>query len=111
MGGATADRTNFWGYMTTQFMAPNREYLCTDVASCTITNGSQVTEMKDMVKAFHAQGVEVWLDVVFNHTFEGGACAGNPVRYLNLRGIDNAVYYTLADDKTWRPWKYLGWCF
>ena len=100
VGGATADRANLWGYMTTQFFAPNREYLCSDFSSCTITNGSQVTEFKDLVKALHAQGVEVWLDVVFNHTFEGGACGGNPVRYLNLRGIDNAVYYTLADDKS-----------
>ena len=100
VGGATADRINYWGYMTTQFFAPNREYLCTDVTNCTITNGSQVNEFKEMVKALHAAGIEVWLDVVFNHTFEGGACSGNPVRYINLRGLDNASYYTLADSKT-----------
>jgi isoamylase len=100
VGGATTDRVNYWGYMTTQFFAPNREYLCTDTASCTYTAGEQVNKFKSMVKALHAQGIEVWLDVVFNHTFEGGACAGNPVRYINLRGIDNASYYTLADDKT-----------
>ena len=100
VGGATADRINYWGYMTTQFFAPNREYLCTDTNSCTYVAGQQVTKFKDMVKALHAQGVEVWLDVVFNHTWEGGACSGNPVRYINLRGIDNATYYTLADDKS-----------
>ena len=86
--------------MTTQFFAPNREYLCTDTNSCTYVAGEQVAKFKDMVKALHAQGVEVWLDVVFNHTWEGGACSGNPVRYINLRGIDNATYYTLADDKS-----------
>jgi isoamylase len=100
VGGATADRVNYWGYMTTQFFAPNREYLCTDMTSCSYVAGEQVTKFKDMVKALHAQGIEVWLDVVFNHTWEGGACSGNPVRYMNLRGIDNANFYTLADDKT-----------
>ncbi|HEX6901278.1 MAG TPA: carbohydrate-binding module family 20 domain-containing protein [Thermoanaerobaculia bacterium] len=100
VGGATADRVNYWGYMTTQFFAPNREYLCTDTASCAFTGGQQVNEFKEMVKALHAAGIEVWLDVVYNHTFEGGACAGNPVRYINLRGLDNATYYTLADDKS-----------
>ena len=100
VGGATADRVNYWGYMTTQFFAPNREYVCTDTASCSAVAGEQVNEFKEMVKALHAEGIEVWLDVVFNHTFEGGACAGNPVRYINLRGLDNATYYTLADDKT-----------
>ncbi len=100
VGGATADRINYWGYMTTQFFAPNREYLCTDTNSCSFVAGEQVAKFKDMVKAVHAQGVEVWLDVVFNHTWEGGACSGNPVRYINLRGIDNATYYTLADDKS-----------
>ncbi|HEX4955970.1 MAG TPA: carbohydrate-binding module family 20 domain-containing protein [Thermoanaerobaculia bacterium] len=100
VGGAAADRTNYWGYMTTQFFAPNREYLCTDVANCTLTAGQQVNEFKEMVKAAHAQGIEVWLDVVFNHTAEGGACAGNAVRYLSFRGLDNASYYTLGDDKS-----------
>ncbi len=100
VGGAAADRLNFWGYMTTQFFAPNREYLCPDFSTCTATDGSQVTKFKEMVKAYHTAGVEVWLDVVFNHTFEGGACSGNAVRYINLRGLDNATYYTLADDKT-----------
>ena len=100
---ATADRVNYWGYMTTNFFAPNREYLCPDYApasACTYTDGRQVTEFKDMVKALHAAGIEVWLDVVYNHTAEGGGCAGTPLRYFNLRGLDNQNYYTLADDKT-----------
>ena len=100
VGTATADRVNYWGYMTTQFFAPNREYLCTDTGSCSYVAGQQVNAFKDMVKALHAAGIEVWLDVVFNHTFEGGGCSGSVVRYFNLRGIDNQNYYTLADDKT-----------
>src|SRR6185369_15789812 len=79
VGGATVDRVNYWGYMTTQFFAPNREYACTDMTSCSYVAGEQVNKFKAMVKAFHTQGVEVWLDVVFNHTWEGGACSGNPV--------------------------------
>jgi isoamylase len=98
--GTAADRINYWGYMTTQFFAPNREYLCTNTGSCSFVGGQQVNEFKEMVKALHAEGIEVWLDVVFNHTFEGGACGGNPVRYINLRGLDNQNYYTLADDRT-----------
>jgi len=100
VGGATQDRINYWGYMTTQFFAPNREYACPDTGSCAYVAGEQVAKFKSMVKAFHAQGIEVWMDVVFNHTWEGGACSGNAVRYINLRGLDNASYYTLADDKT-----------
>ncbi|MCB1056521.1 MAG: glycogen-debranching protein, partial [Acidobacteria bacterium] len=98
--GAVADRVNYWGYMTNQFFAPNREYLCTDVNSCSYTDGRQVTEFKDMVRALHDEGIEVWLDVVFNHTGEGGGCSGSPVRYYSFRGLDNRNYYTLADDKT-----------
>jgi glycogen operon protein len=98
--GATADRVNYWGYMTNQFFAPNREYLCTDVTSCSYTDGRQVDEFKDMVRALHDEGIEVWLDVVYNHTGEGGGCSGSPVKYYSFRGLDNQNYYTLADDKT-----------
>ncbi len=100
---ATVDRTNYWGYMTTQFLAPNREYLCSDydpASSCSYADGRQVTEFKDMVRALHDAGIEVWLDVVFNHTAEGGGCSGSVVRYYNLRGLDNQNYYTLADDRS-----------
>ena len=100
---ALADRINYWGYMTSQFFAPNREYLCADydpASSCSYTDGRQVTEFKDMVQALHAAGIEVWLDVVFNHSAEGGGCSGSAVRYFNLRGLDNQNYYTLADDRT-----------
>jgi len=98
--GTTADRTNYWGYMTTQFFAPNREYLCPDHDNCTYTAGEQVNAMKDMVRDLHDAGIEVWLDVVYNHTAEGGGCSGNVVRYINFRGLDNQSYYTMADDKT-----------
>ncbi len=97
--GATADRVNYWGYMTSQFFAPNREYLCSDMSACSYTTGQQVSAFKQMVKALHGQGIEVWMDVVFNHTAEGGLRGDNSVKYYNLRGIDNQNYYTLGDNK------------
>ncbi len=97
--GATEDRVNYWGYMTANFFAPNREYLCPDMDVCYYTAGEQVTEFKEMVKALHAEGIEVWLDVVFNHTAEGGLGPNAEAKYYNLRGIDNQNYYTLEDDK------------
>lgn len=98
--GTTEDRTNYWGYMSTQFFAPNYEYLCVDHDNCPTASGQQVTEFKDMVRDLHDEGIEVWLDVVYNHTAEGGGCAGNAMRYINFRGLDNQNYYTMADDKT-----------
>ena len=97
--GATADRVSYWGYITTQFFAPNREYLCSDMSACTQTSGQQVAAFKQMVKALHAEGIEVWLDVVFNHTAELGVQSDGGVKYFNLRGIDNQNYYTLDDNK------------
>jgi glycogen debranching enzyme GlgX len=97
--GATADRVSYWGYITTQFFAPNREYLCSDMSACSYTSGQQVAAFKQMVKALHAQGIEVWLDVVYNHTGEMGVAGDGSVKYYNLRGIDNQNYYTLGDNK------------
>ena len=76
---------NYWGYMTLGFLAPHAEYRSTQSA------GSQVAEFKAMVKALHAAGLEVILDVVYNHTCEGGA--GGPT--LAFRGLANEVYYRL----------------
>jgi isoamylase len=77
---------NYWGYMTLHFLSPHREYACGDAHD----------EFRAMVKAFHAAGIEVWLDVVYNHTSE--AYASGPT--YSYRGIDNASYYLLeADNK------------
>jgi glycogen operon protein len=76
--------TNYWGYNTIGFFAPDSRY-------ATGHMGSQVTEFKSMVKAFHGAGIEVILDVVYNHTAEGNRLGPT----LSLRGIDNASYYGL----------------
>ena len=76
---------NYWGYMTLGFLAPHAQYR-TGTAP-----GSQVSEFKAMVKALHAAGFEVILDVVYNHTCEGGA--GGPT--IAFRGLANEVYYRL----------------
>ncbi|HEY2676754.1 MAG TPA: glycogen debranching protein GlgX [Steroidobacteraceae bacterium] len=73
--------TNYWGYNSVAWFAPADEYAVED----------GVAEFKTMVKALHAAGIEVLLDVVFNHTAEGGE--GGPL--LSLRGFDNKVYYRL----------------
>jgi glycogen operon protein len=79
---------NYWGYNTIGFLAPHHAY------SSSGTRGQQVQEFKSMVKALHEAGVEVILDVVYNHTAEGNHLG--PV--LSFRGIDNAAYYRLVED-------------
>ncbi|MGI8692111.1 MAG: glycogen debranching protein GlgX [Geodermatophilaceae bacterium] len=76
---------NFWGYNTLGFLAPHAGY------SASGALGQQVTEFKAMVKALHAAGLEVILDVVYNHTAEGDHTGPT----LSLRGIDDAAYYRL----------------
>ncbi len=78
--------TNFWGYNTVGFFAPHADYAA---------GGHPVPEFKAMVRALHAAGIEVILDVVYNHTAEGGE--DGPT--LSLRGLDNAAYYRLAADR------------
>ena len=80
--------TNYWGYNTIGFFAPQNTY-----SSATEPHG-QVAEFKSMVKALHAAGIEVILDVVYNHTAESGALGPT----LSFRGIDNAAYYRLSDS-------------
>jgi len=77
--------TNYWGYNTVSFFAPNGRY------SGSGNMGEQVKEFKTMVRELHKQGIEVILDVVFNHTAEGGP--DGPL--LCFKGIDNGVYYLL----------------
>jgi isoamylase len=81
--------TNYWGYNSIGFFAPDVRYASSG------TQGEQVTEFKNMVKALHTAGIEVILDVVYNHTGEGNQ--NGPM--LSFRGIDNASYYRLAEDK------------
>jgi isoamylase len=75
--------TNYWGYASIGYMAPHAAY------SASGDRGQQVTEFKTLVKALHAAGLEVILDVVYNHTCEGGLLGPT----LSFRGIDNQVYY------------------
>ena len=78
---------NYWGYNSIGYLAPHNEYSSSGQA------GQQVQEFKWMVKALHAAGIEVILDVVYNHTAEGNHLG--PV--LSFKGIDNAAYYRLVD--------------
>lgn len=80
---------NYWGYNSIGFFAPDARYAASGFS------GRQVTEFKEMVKAFHAAGIEVILDVVYNHTAEGNQLGPT----LSFRGIDNASYYRLASDR------------
>jgi glycogen operon protein len=82
--------TNYWGYNTLGFFAPHGAY----ASSTSGTLGGQVTEFKDMVSALHERGIAVILDVVYNHTGEGGH--DGPT--LSFRGIDHGAYYRLTDD-------------
>lgn len=79
---------NYWGYNTIGFFAPEVRYASSGVL------GQQVNEFKSMVKALHAAGIEVILDVVYNHTAEGNHLGPT----LSFKGIDNANYYRLTDD-------------
>ncbi len=79
---------NFWGYSTVNFFSPNARYAHDGV------HGQQVREFKELVRALHKEGIEVILDIVFNHTAEGGA--RGPV--YSFRGIDPTIYYMIEDD-------------
>jgi len=80
-------RGNYWGYDPLAFFAPHRGYAA-DPAP-----GAQVREFKEMVRALHAAGIEVILDVVFNHTAEGNQLGPT----LSFKGLENRVYYMLGD--------------
>ncbi|MEX1357849.1 MAG: glycogen debranching protein GlgX [Gaiellaceae bacterium] len=80
--------TNYWGYSSIGYLAPHAGYAATG------TRGEQVREFKGMVKALHGAGIEVILDVVYNHTAEGNHLG--PM--LAFRGVDNASYYRLTPD-------------
>ncbi|MBV9383121.1 MAG: glycogen debranching protein GlgX [Streptosporangiaceae bacterium] len=79
--------TNYWGYNTIGFFAPHNAYAATGA------RGEQVQEFKTMVRTIHEAGIEVILDVVYNHTAEGNHLGPT----LSFRGIDNAAYYRLTE--------------
>jgi isoamylase len=87
---------NYWGYMTLDYFAPDRRYASDK------TPGGPTREFKAMVKAFHDAGIKVFIDVVYNHTGEGGAwdCSDGLTVYnlLSFRGLDNPTYYSLTAD-------------
>jgi glycogen operon protein len=80
--------SNYWGYNSIGFFAPEARYACCG------TSGEQVSEFKSMVRALHREGIEVILDVVYNHTGEGNHLGPT----LSFRGLDNASYYRLVED-------------
>ncbi|MBP2436489.1 glycogen debranching protein GlgX [Microbacterium amylolyticum] len=96
---AIAERglVNYWGYNTAGFFSPHNAY------SSRGDTGGQVTEFKDMVRAFHSAGIEVILDVVYNHTAEGGALGPS----ISFRGLDDRGWYKRVptdggfDDTYW----------
>ncbi|MBE3636816.1 glycogen debranching protein GlgX [Mangrovicoccus sp. HB182678] len=75
---------NYWGYQTIGFFAPDPRYLC----------DGEIWEFQTMVRRFHAAGIEVILDVVYNHTAEGSQLGPT----LSFRGLDNRAYYRLAEN-------------
>ncbi|OHD71133.1 MAG: glycogen debranching enzyme GlgX [Spirochaetes bacterium RBG_16_49_21] len=96
---ATGERLkNFWGYNTIAFFSPKGAYSSSGCA------GEQVSEFRDTVRCFHDAGIEVILDVVFNHTAEGDETGAT----ISFRGIDNSIYYILNDDK--RRYKNFSGC-
>jgi isoamylase len=86
---------NYWGYSTLNYFAPERRYASNKAP------GGPTSEFQAMVKAFHDQGIKVYLDVVYNHTGEGAAWnSSDPTTYtiLSWRGLDNPSYYELTTD-------------
>ena len=89
---------NYWGYNTFGFFAPQHDY------SAAQTPGASVAEFKGMVRAFHEAGMEVILDVVYNHTAEGNHLGPT----ICFRGIDNEAYYRLVDGDKFHYMDYTG---
>jgi isoamylase len=81
-----ASGDNYWGYSSLSFFAPDRRY------AADRSPGGPTRELRAMVEAFHAEGLKVYGDVVYNHTAEGGAAI------LSWRGLDNSRFYELGDD-------------
>ncbi|MCF0234218.1 MAG: glycogen debranching enzyme, partial [Thermoguttaceae bacterium] len=86
--GSTRERHNYWGYDPIAFFAPHRGYAWDQ------TPGAQVREFKETVREFHKAGIEVFLDVVFNHTAEGNECGET----FSFKGFENRNYYILNEN-------------
>jgi len=89
--GQKLERPNYWGYDPMAFFSPHRGY------ANSREPGAQVREFKEMVKALHRAGIEIILDVVFNHTSEGNE--NGPT--LSFKGLENQVYYILSEGKNY----------
>ncbi len=87
-------KSNHWGYQTLGFFAPNRQYASDQ------SPGGPTREFKEMINAFHTAGIEVYLDVVDNHTAEGGGWTGDvcPTGGVSLGGCAPAEYYSMTND-------------
>ncbi len=96
--GRREERPNYWGYDPMAFFSPHRGFAYDN------NPGAQVTEFKQMVKALHQAGIEVLLDVVFNHTCEGNELGPT----LSFKGLENRTYYILTDDN--RAYKNYSGC-
>jgi len=86
---------NYWGYMTLNYFAPDRRYAADK------SPGGPTREFQQMVKAYHDAGIKVYIDVVYNHTAEGGpinATDKNTYNVFSWRGLDNPTYYSLTSD-------------
>ncbi|MDO4586632.1 MAG: glycogen debranching protein GlgX [Planctomycetia bacterium] len=96
--GTFSSHQNYWGYDPLAFFAPHRGYAKSPVP------GAQVNEFKEMVKAFHQAGIEVILDVVFNHTNEGNEKGPT----FSFKGIENRCYYMLDENGCYRNYSGCG---
>ncbi len=92
---ASTDGDNYWGYDPLNYFAPDRRYAANQEP------GGPTREFQAMTKAFHEHGIKVYIDVVYNHTGEGGVGDKTPTiaRLHSFRGLDNAAYYELAEDR------------
>ncbi len=96
--GKKPENTNYWGYDSLAFFSPHRGYQHGNKP------GDQVRQFKEMVRELHAAGIEIILDVVFNHTAEGNHVGPT----LSFKGLENRVYYMLNDDGTYKNYTGCG---
>lgn len=90
----STEGTNYWGYMTINYFAPDRHF------SSDKNMGGPTSEFRQMTETFHKAGIKVYVDVVYNHTSEGGVGNDeNQADLISYRGIDNSAYYLLTSDK------------
>jgi isoamylase len=93
---STTEGNNYWGYDPISFFAPNRRFVSQKNSK---VPGGAIAEFVEMVDAFHAAGLKIYLDVVFNHTAEGGNNHDpKKAKLLSWRALDNATYYQVGDD-------------